>query len=159
MTLIFPDWFQDNTVNVENLFIDIFTKIIPSAPSGVWTADSWLDERDPDPMISWVRLPGGHVNWDAGYDECLIQATVVTGDRDDSNRIMSLIRSCILPMDAFKFKMSDGYTAVIRGVQEVSGPQMLTGEQQVDTRVVPATFKPCVGLRSRARYDQIIKAL
>lgn len=158
MTLL-PAWFENNFLNIENLMIDIFTKVVPAVPAGVWTPDSWLDQRDPDPMLSFVRLPGGRVDYAAGYDECFIQAVVVTGDRDDSNDVMSLIRACLLPMQAVKFLMADGFTALIHCVEEVAGPQMLTSGQQIDTRVVPATFKVRVGLRSRARYDQIIRAL
>lgn len=158
-TLVLPDWFKQNFINVENLLIDIFTKVVPSAPSGVWTADSWTDQTDPDPMLSFVRLPGGRVDYDAGYDECFIQAIAVTGDRDDSISLMSLIRACLLPMKGFKFTMSDSYTALVHCVDEVAGPQMLTSGQQIDTRVVPATFKIRVGLRSRDRYLQIISGL
>lgn len=157
--IVLPDWFKHNFVNIENLLIDIFTKVVPSCPSGVWTADEWLDQPDPDPMLSFVRLPGGRVDYDAGYDECFFQAIAVTGDRDDSNDVMSLIRACLLPMKGFKFKMADGFTALIHCCEEVAGPQMLTSGQQIDTRVVPATFKIRVGLRSRERYDLIIRDL
>lgn len=162
MAVVFPDWLQDNFVDIEQLFIDMFTKVFPAiSPDniGVWTPDNWLDQNNPDPLLSFVRLPGGRVDYDKNYDECLIQATAVTGDRTDSNKIINGIRSILLPISGLKFTMADGYTALIRDVVEIAGPQLLMPLQQIDTRVVPTTFKVCVQLRDRSRYDQIIRSL
>lgn len=154
-----PAWFEHNFVNIENMLIDMFTKVAPLIESGTWTPDSWLKLADPTPMLSFVRLPGGHVDYDAGYDECTFQALAITGSRDKSIELMSLVRASLLPMKAFKFTMDDGYTALIHWVEESGGPQMMVPGQQIDVRVVPATFKIRVGLRSRKRYDEIIRAL
>lgn len=159
MSLVFPDWFEHNFVNIENMLIDLFTKAVPNATSGTWTPDSWIDSATIDPMLSFVRLPGGVVDYDAGFDECMFQALAVTDSRNDSIELMSLVRAVLLPMKAFKFKMTDGYTALIHWVENPGGPQMMVPAQQIDTRVVPATFKIRVGLRSRKRYDQIIRDL
>jgi hypothetical protein len=139
--------------------VDLFAKVFPSAVTGVWTPDDWLDQSDPDPMLTVIRLPGGEVDYDMNYDECLGQFTATTTDRGLSNRMISVVRAVLLPMQGFKFTMGDGFTAQIHKVSEVSGPQMLTGEQQIDTRVVPATFRIRVGLRSRKRYHDIISGL
>jgi hypothetical protein len=160
--MIIPDWFKDNFVDIEQLLIDMARKIFPDMPEGqigLWEPDDWLDEPDPEPLLTFIRLPGGQVCWDKNYDECLIQATVVTGDRTLSNRAMSLIRGVLLSMQGTKFTMNDGYTAQIHEAEEVSGPELLTHEQQVDLRVVPATFRVRVGLRNRTRYNTIISGL
>ena len=156
---LIPEWFQDNFVNVEQLIIDMYSKILPAFESGRWTPDHWLDQIDPDPMLTVIRLPGGHVDWDKGYDECLAQISIVTSSPDDSMDAMSVVRGTLLPISGFKFTMEDGFTAYIHGAAESSGPQMLTAQQQLDVRVVPATFRIRVGLKSRARYEQIIRSL
>lgn len=158
MTVV-PDWFQDNFVDMEQLLVEFFEKVFPSMGVGLWTPDDWLDQFAPDPELTVIRLPGGHVDYDKNYDEALMQVTGVTGDRDETVRIMSCVRSCLLPMRGFKFTMGDGFTALIHGCTEVSGPSMLTPEQMVDTRVIPVTFKVRVGLKSRARYESILRSL
>lgn len=165
MTSIIPDWFQDNFVDIEQLLIDLFGKVFPALASadpvgiGIWEDDDWLDEPNPDPLLTFIRLPGGRVDYQNNYDECFIQATALTTDRDESNRMISVIRAVLLPMQGVKFTMNDGFTAQIICVDEVAGPQMLTHGQQVDLRVVPATFKVKVSLRNRTRYDAIIRGL
>lgn len=159
MTLIFPDWFKDNFVDIEQLMIDMFGKVFPGILIGIWEPDDWLDQPVPEELLTFVRLPGGMVNYERNTDECLIQATVTTMDRNASNRVISVVRSVLLPIQGLKFTMNDGYTAQIHCVEEVSGPQMLTHEQQIDTRVVPVTFRIRVGLRNRTRYDNIISGL
>ncbi|OMC55373.1 hypothetical protein A5747_13350 [Mycobacterium sp. IS-836] len=157
--MIIPDWFKDNFVDIEQLMIDLFGKVFPGTKMGIWEDDDWLDQSDPEPLLTFIRLPGGHVDYEKNYDECLIQATVITTDRTLSNKAMSVIRAVLLPIEGLKFKMNDGYTAQIHCAEEVSGPELLTHEQQIDTRVVPATFRIRVGLRNRTRYDQIISGL
>lgn len=165
MTSIIPDWFRDNFVDIEQLLIDLFGKVFPALASanpvgiGIWEDDDWIDQSDPDPLLTFIRLPGGQVNYQNNTDQCFIQATALTTDRNESNRMISVIRSILLPMQGFKFTMNDGFTARIDCVEEVSGPQMLTHGQQVDLRVVPVTFKVTVGLRDRTRYDAIIRGL
>lgn len=155
-----PEWFEHNFVNIENLLVDMFSRILPDVDCGVWTPDDWLDDAEPDPMLTIVRLPGGRgVCWDESYDECFAQIVATTLSRELSIELISVVRSVLLPMSGFKWKMADGYTAQIHSVDEVAGPQMLTGEQQIDTRVVPTTFRIRVGFRSRKRYDQIIRDL
>lgn len=161
MALI-PDWFEDNFWDVEQLFVDVFKKVFPEIDPdniGVWTPDDWLEETDPGPLLQFIRLPGGHVDYDMNYDECLIQAVAVTPSRSDSNAIISVICACLLPMQGFKLRMDDGGTVQIHGATEVEGPQMLTDEQMIDMRVVPATFRVRVGLKSRARYLAELSAL
>lgn len=153
-----PEWYQNNFVNVENLMIDLFGKVFPTIECGCWTPDDWL-ERTPDPALWFFRVPGGHVDYQASYDEGLIQVMAVAPSRDESWSLMSVVRAVLLPMQGFKFAMADGYTAQIHSVEEISGPQMLTPEQQIDTRVVSALFKVRVGLRSRERYLDIVRAL
>lgn len=158
MTVV-PDWFEHNFVNMEDMLIALFTVVFPGVACGVWTPDQWLDQEMPGPMLSFVRLPGGTVDYDKQSDDALIQIVAATNDRDESTEIISAVRSILLPMQSFKVPMPDGYTATIKGVTETGGPQMLIPAQQIDTRLVPATFKVCVGLRSRERYDAIIRAL
>lgn len=155
MAIVLPQWFQHNFVNVENLMIDIFTKVLPDVESGCWTPDGWLDEQLPnevDPMLWFVRLPGGFVDWDRHRDQSLVQVSAVTGSRDDSWDVMSVVRSVLLPMQGFKFTMADGFTAQIHCAGEKSGPNLLTPGQQLDTRVVTAVFDVGVGLRYRNNY-------
>ena len=160
MSVPLPSWYVGNFVNVEDLMIDIFTKVFPGIESGCWAPDDWLGEQvDPEPTIWFFRLPGGHVNWQARKDECFIQAMVVTGSRDDSWDVMNVIRSVLLPWQGGKFKMADGYTAQIHTVAEVAGPQLLTPGQQIDTRVVNATFKVSVGMKTARDYKSEIAAL
>lgn len=156
-----PAWGKENFVDVEQLMVDLFGKVFTGAEEtlGVWAPDDWLDQSDPGPLTLFFRLPGGQVDYHKGYDECLLQASVTTGSRAESISRMSLIRAVLLPMSGFKFTMDDGYTALIRSVAEVSGPQMLTPEQQFDLRVVPATFRICVGLKDRTDYSSIIRGL
>lgn len=154
-----PDWYKDNFVNLENLMIDIFAKVTPGVESGCWTPDDWLTDEDPAPALWFFRLPGGRVDYDKGYDEGLVQVLAVSPSRDDSWALMSLVRSVLLPMQGFKFRMADGFTAQVHSAEEVGGPQMLTPEQQIDTRVVSAAFRVRVGLRSRERYLDRVRAL
>lgn len=159
MTAWIPDWFDNNFVDVESLLIDLFELVLPDIVVGCWTPDSWLDQDVTEPMLQFVRLPGGQVKWDMQYDEALIQATAITGSRDDSWRLVNLLRAVLLPLQGFKFTMSDGFVAQIVGVDEVAGPQLLTTDQRIDDRVIPVTFRTRVSLRSRKRYDQIIRDL
>lgn len=154
-----PEWFSHNFVNVENLMIDLFGKVFPGVECGCWTPDSWLDAAVPDPVLWFFRVPGGTVDYERGYDEAFIQVNAVTGSRDDSWSIMSVVRAVLLPMQGFKFAMADGFTAQVHGVAEVAGPQLLTPEQQLDTRMVSGLFRVRVGLRSRDRYLDAVRAL
>lgn len=155
-----PDWYQDNFVNLENLMIDMFGKVLPDIECGCWAPDDWLeDQTPPDPQLWFFRVPGGRVDYEKNYDEALVQVMAVTPSRDDSWRAMSLVRAVLLPMQGFKFMMVDGYTAQIHSAEEVTGPTILTPAQQIDTRVVSATFKVRVGLRSRERYLNRVRAL
>ncbi|AWG51479.1 hypothetical protein DDT48_20130 [Mycobacteroides abscessus] len=160
MSLVLPDWYRDNFVNLENLLIDVFSKALPGVECGCWTPDDWLDEQTPpDPMLWFFRVPGGRVDYQQNYDEGLVQVVAVSPSRDDSWSLMSVVRSVLLPMQGFKFTMADGFTAQIHSAEEAAGPQTLTPAQQIDTRVVSATFKVRVGLRSRERYLDKIRAL
>lgn len=154
-----PDWYEDNFYDVEQIMVDLFTKVFGPEMIGVWEPDDWTDEANPEPLTTFIRLPGGHVSWDEGYDECFIQATVFTLDRNESIKRMGVIRSILLPMSGTKVKMADGNTAQIRETEEIAGPQMLTADQAIDTRVIPATFRVCVGLKSRKTYERIIRDL
>ncbi|WP_458454565.1 phage tail termination protein [Mycobacteroides abscessus] len=154
-----PGWFKNNFVNVENLMIDIFTKVFPDIESGCWTPEDWLDQVQPDPVLKFFRMPGGRVDWQRGFDECFIQATAVTNSRDESWDVMSVVRAVLLPMQGYKFTMADGFTAQIHTVEEVLGPQLLMPNQQLDTRVVNCQFRVSVGLRSRDNYLREVAAL
>lgn len=161
MTVALPDWYDEAFVNVENLLIDLFSKLLPGVESGCWCPDDWLDsdQTAPEPMLWFFRMPGGDVDWQRRTDECFMQVMVVTGSRDDSWRVMNFVRAVLLPWQGEKFRMDDGYTAQIHGADEVSGPQLLTPGQQIDTRVVTATFKISVGLKSAKHFKQNIAAL
>lgn len=157
--VVFPDWFEDPFVDLEDLMIDLFTKAIPGVESGCWTPDDWLSSTDPPPLLQFFRMPGGQVDWERAKDEAVVQASIITGSRDESKKVMSLVRGLLLPMQGFKFEMEDGYTAQIHSANEVSGPQMLTPNQMFDLRIVAANFKLSVGLKNRKRIDQIVAAL
>ena len=153
MAIVIPGWMEENFVNVENLLIDIFSGVFPDYESGCWAPDDWLDSQvDPDPMLMFIRLPGGHVDWDNRKDVCFVQALVITGSRDDSWALMNAVRSILLPFQGDKFKMGDGYTAQIHKAREVAGPTLLTPGQQLDTRVVSATFEVAVGMKAANNY-------
>lgn len=160
MSVVLPAWYEDTFVNVENLLIDLFTKVFPDVESGCWCPDDWLDKQvEPDPMIWFFRMPGGSVDWQRRTDECFMQVMVVTGSRDDSWAVMNVIRAVLLHWQGEKFQMADGYTAQIHTADEVSGPQLLTPGQQIDTRVVTATFKISVGMKTAKNFKQYIAAL
>lgn len=159
VSLVLPEWFEDNFVDVESLLIDLFSRILPDIEIGCWYADDWLDDPTPEPQLLFFRLPGSRIDYDKNSDMCHVQAIAVTPSRDDSWRLMNLVRAVILPMQGFKVPMSDGFTAQIWTADDVSGPQMLTPGQELDTRVVSSVFSLRVGLRSRKRYDQIIAGL
>lgn len=154
-----PEWFQGNFVNVENLMIDLFGKVLPAVESACWTPDDWLNKDIPDPLLLFVRVPGGRVDYDKNYDEAFVQVSAVTASRDDSWQVMSVVRAVLLPMQGSKVTMGDGYTAQIHSAEEVAGPQLLTPGQQLDTRVVSEMFKVRVSLRSRQRYSDTVSAL
>lgn len=155
-----PAWYEDNFVNVENLFIDMFTKLMPAFESGCWCPDDWLDDdSDPDPQLWFFRLPGGEVDWHRRTDTCSLQVNVVSGSRDDSWNNMCVVRSVLLPMSGDKFTMDDGYTAQVYGVREIAGPQLLTPGQQIDTRIVTATFEVKVGMKTAKNYKGVLAGL
>lgn len=159
---LIPTWYEDNFYDIEQALIDLFGKVFPEIDSdniGVWTPDDWLEEEEPPPLLQFIRLPGGHVDYQMRYDECFMQVVAVTPNRNDSHKIVSVIRACLLPMSGFKFTMNDGFTIQIHSVEEVTGPQMLTDEQMIDLRVVPITLKIRVGLKSRKDYLAILDAL
>ncbi|TDK87112.1 hypothetical protein [Mycolicibacterium mucogenicum] len=159
MSLLLPDWYQGNFANQENLMIDMFSKVLPGVESGCWTPDDWLEaQTPPEPQLWFFRVPGGRVDYQQNYDEGLIQVLAVSGSRDDSWSLMGVVRAVLLPMQGFKFTMADGFTAQIHSAEEVAGPQTLTPAQQIDTRMVSATFKVRVGLRSRERYGDRVRA-
>lgn len=159
MTLVLPEWFEDNFVDVESLLIDLFSRILPDVEVGCWLPDDWLDDPTPDPQLLFFRLPGAQVDYDRNSDVCQVQVIAVTPSRDDSWRLMSLVRAIMLPMNGFAVTMEDGFTAKVWSTEDVAGPQLLTPGQQIDTRVVTSVFSLRVGLRSRKRYDQIIADL
>jgi hypothetical protein len=158
MALELPDWYEDNFVNIENLFIDIFTKLLPGVESGCWAPDDWIENPNPDPTIWFFRLPGGQVDWSGRKDECQLQVMCVTGNRDDSWRLMNFVRGILLPMQGDKFKMADGYTAQIRCDKEVAGPQLLTPGQRIDNRVVNAVFQVSVSMKTARNYKEQLYA-
>lgn len=159
MSLELPEWFEDNFVDVETLLIDVFSRVVPNVHVGCWTADDWLDDPDPEPQLLFFRLPGARVDYDRNSDTCFVQAVAVTSSRDDSWRLMNLVRAVVLPWQGFRVAMEDGFHAQVWSVDDVSGPQLLTPGQEIDTRVVTTVFGIRVGLRSRKRYDQIIADL
>lgn len=159
MSLVLPEWFEDNFVDVESLLIDLFSRILPDVGIGCWYADDWLDDATPDPQLLFFRLPGAQVDYDRNSDVCHVQVIAITPSRDDSWRLINLVRAVILPMQGFRVPMEDGFNAQVWATEDVAGPQLLTPGQQIDTRVVTAVFSIRVGLRSRKRYDQIIADL
>lgn len=159
MSLTLPEWYEDNFVDVESLLIDLFSRIVPDVEVGCWFPDDWLDDPTPDPQLMFFRLPGAQVDYDRNSDVCQIQVIAVTPLRDDSWRLMNLVRAIILPMRGFSITMEDGFKAQVWCTEDIAGPQLLTPGQQIDTRVVTSVFSIRVGLRSRKRYDQIIADL
>lgn len=157
--LTLPEWYTPTFVNVENLCIDMFGAVLPGVECGCWTPDDWLENDNPAPALWFFRVPGGHVDFDRNADESVVQVMAVTPSRDESCALMDFVRAMLLPLQGFKFTMADGFTAQIHSVDEVTGPQMLTPAQQIDTRVVSASFKLRVGLRSRERYLDRLRAL
>ena len=159
MTLALPEWYEENFVDIETLLIDLFSRILPDINVGCWVADDWLDDPTPEPELLFFRLPGTRVDYDRNSDTCHVQVVAITDSRDDSWRLMNLVRAVILPMQGFRVPMEDGFTATIWSTDDIAGPQLLTPGQQIDTRVVSSVFALRVGLRSRKRYDQIISSL
>jgi hypothetical protein len=159
MPLSLPAWYDNNFVDVESMLIDLFTRILPGVESGCWYADDWLDDATPDPQLLFFRLPGARVDYNKNSDICHVQVVALTPSRDDSWRLMSFVRSIILPMQGFSVEMSDGFNAQVWCTDDIAGPQLLTPGQQIDTRVITSVFSLRVGLRSRKRYDQIIAEL
>lgn len=154
MALVLPDWYEPAFVNVENLFIDMFTDLLPGTLSGCWAPDDWIDGEVPEPMLWFFRVSGGRVDWSARKDECELQIMAVTPSRDESWELMNFVRAMLLPMQGDKYKMVDGYTAQIHSVNEIAGPQLLTPGQRIDTRVVSATFRVSVSVKSAKNYKQ-----
>lgn len=159
MSLALPEWFEDNFVDVESLLIDLFARIVPDVGVGCWYADDWLDDPTPEPQLLFFRLPGSRVDIDRNSDVCQVQVVAITDSRDDSWRLMNLVRAVLLPMQGVRVRMEDGFTAQVWCADDVAGPELLTPGQQIDTRVVASVFSIRVGLRSRKRYDQIVAEL
>lgn len=159
MSLVLPTWYEENFVDIESMFIDLFSRIVPGVDVGCWYADDWLDDPTPDPQLLFFRLPGSRVDYDKNSDICHVQVVALTPSRDDSWRLMNFVRAVVLPMQGFRIQMDDGFTANVWCTQDIAGPQLLTPGQQIDTRVITAVFSIRVGLRSRKRYDQIIAEL
>lgn len=159
MSVVLPEWFEDNFVDVESMLIDLFARILPDVNVGCWVADDWLDDPNPEPELLFFRLPGARVDYDRNSDICHVQVVAVSPSRDDSWRLMNLVRAIILPMQGFRIPMEDGFQAQVWYGEDIAGPQLLTPEQQIDNRVVSSVFSLRVGLRSRKRYDQIIAGL
>lgn len=158
--LVFPSWYEEPFVNVENLLIDMFTDLLPNYECGCWTPDDWLEAGNPvKPTIWFFRVPGGRVDWAGRKDECQVQVLVATDNRDDSWRLMNFVRAMLLPMQGDKYKMVDGSMAQIHRVEEVVGPQLLTPGQRVDTRVVAANFQISVSMKSAKNFKQHLYAL
>ncbi len=155
----FPDWYEDTFVDVESMLIDLFSRLLPGVECGCWSADDWLDEPEPHPQLLFFRLPGVRVDYDRFSDVCHVQVAAISPSRDDSWRLIDFVRSVILPMQGFRIEMADGFTATVWVSDDVSGPELLTPEQQIDNRVVTAVFYLRVGLRSRKRYDRFISEL
>ncbi|QGJ92418.1 tail terminator [Mycobacterium phage Wyatt2] len=159
MALVLPEWYEETFVNIENLFIDIFSKLLPNYESGCWLPDDWLDDADPTPTLWFFRMPGGQVDWDRRKDECQLQVMVVTGSRDDSWDLMNFVRSILLPIQGDKFKMADGYTAQIHSAREAAGPVLMTPNQRIDNRVITATFQVSVSMKTAKSFKQFIYEL
>lgn len=160
MSVELPSWYEDNFVNIENLFIEMFDRVFPGFETGCWAPDDWLDDQLPAAPTIWVfRLPGGKVDWQARKDQCQLQVMVVTPSRDDSWRVMDVVRSVLLPMSGDKFTMDDGYTAQVQCAGEVAGPQLLTPGQAIDTRIVSATFSVSVSMKTAKNYKDSLSAL
>lgn len=160
-SLVLPDWYEPNFINIENLLIDMFTDLLPGVESGCWAPDDWLSDEDADvrPTLWFFRVSGGRSDWDKRRDECELQVMAVTGSRDDSWKLMDFVRSMLLPLQGDQYKMVDGYTAQIHGVSEITGPQLLTPGQRIDTRVVSANFRVSVSMKSAKNYKQKIYEL
>lgn len=159
MTLQLPAWYRHNFVDVESMLIDLFEQLLPDIEVGCWYADDWLDDATPDPQLLFFRLPGARVDLERNSDVCHVQCVAVTPSRDDSWELINFCRAIILPMQGFRVRMSDGFTAQVWCSEDVAGPEVLTPGQQIDTRVIPWVFSVRVGLRSRTWYDQIISEL
>lgn len=154
MALVLPDWYEPAFVNGENLFIDMFSDLLPDALCGCWAPDDWADAAVIQPTLWFFRVPGGRVDWDSRKDEFELQVMAVTESRNDSWLLMDFVRTMLLPMQGDVYKMADGYKAQIHKVTEVSGPQLLTPNQRIDTRVVTANFRVAVSMKSANNYKQ-----
>lgn len=157
-----PNWYQDNFHDIEAAFVDFFQRVFPDINCVSWIPDDWFDNQE-EPLLRFMRIPPGYVEWQARKEECSVQVAAAipanppNPNRDQAWQVINVVRACLLPMDGFpiQYSTSGGDREVfIHGVEETAGPQLLPELGVPDARVVPVTFRPCFDINmAGVAYD------
>lgn len=166
-----PEWYRNNFHDIEAALTDFSQKVFPDIQCVSWIPDTWFQEGgDTEPLLRFMRIPPGYVNWFERKEECSVQCaaaippdyTTPAPNRDQAWQVINVLRACLLPMDGFPITYATSYgdrEVFINGVEESVGPQLLPEIGVPDARVVPVTFRLCFDIDSADGYLNELRAL
>ena len=161
MTLVLPEWYKREFVDVEGLFHDYFQLLLPDVAIYSWLPNNYYEPGGlgTEPTLRIWRQPGGR-DVELRTDEALIQIAAIS---DSAATSWELIEFCMTMMDVlnggFKIPQADGTRQGVREVSVHVGPQQIP-EFPIDEKFVPMTWKVTVrGKRLLPDYRPILDSL
>ena len=161
MALVLPEWYEREFVDVEQLFYDYFTLLLPDVKVYSWLPNNYYEPGGlgTEPTLRIWRQPGGR-DVELRTDEALIQIAAIS---DSSATSWELIEFCMSMMDVlnngFKIPRPDGSRTSVKDVVVWLGPQQVP-EFPIDEKFVPMTWKVSVrGKRLLPDYLPILETL
>lgn len=162
-----PAWYKGpEFVNVEDLFLDFFTPLLPLVNVIHWLKPSEYGyvpfvSDGAEPTLRLWRQPG---QWDyeTNKDIPLLQVAAVTRSQDDSWELLEFVRSMMKMLSehpTFKIVMANGSKVQVGGVKLWLGPQIIP-EGPVDQYFIPMTWQMSIpGKKLQPDYYTILNNL
>ncbi|GAA2418127.1 phage tail termination protein [Mycolicibacterium llatzerense] len=138
-----PAWYQPGLASAEDAVKSLFQ---PLFPTGVPGAVEVINEL-PDGVLDtgwfgrmlYIARSGGAAN--VRRDQAPVQIAAITTSRSDSLVLSGFVRDVLVPLEEnVEVELSsDGRIVTIVGVEEISGPEEIPG-QEYDERIIPSTY-------------------
>ena len=162
-----PEWYKGSEyVNVEDLFKEFFTPLLPAVNVIHWMAPQEygyipFQSGGTEPTLRLWRQPG---QWDAetNDDIPLLQLAAVTRSHDESWELLEFVRSMMKMLylhQSYKLHDAEGKPVQVKNVRLWQGPQIVP-EGPVDQYFVPMTYTMTIpGRKLQPDYYTILNTL
>lgn len=150
MTLTLPNWYQGGFLDVEELFCDLFSWLLPDIPVVTWLIEDYYD--NPRPVLRVHRASGKAVDG-MPLDHAVVQFGVLSQSRADSWQLIGFVRS-VMAATSGGFKVPrgtvtngvwtpNGTHTQINSVEEWLGP-VQAPDEFIDDKFVSANYRVLV---------------